>query len=264
VLALPGMSLNATIFPDFGLPTMTPDFSNFVADGLADRGTAGPTDESGMGPYVRELDRLIDTPLWKDANRRIVVGHSFGGMLALSWILRHGGRGPARVDGMVLVGTTAGPMFEAVRLRLLRLGNAEWRVPIAPLMHLWNSTLVTRTAKWLLSRGDLRHHSLDFRALEWRSDLAVGLAGWRATAWQARRSYRTAMWDLDLRPRLEEVTVRTIVLHGAEDHLFPILAAHSLASGLANAELRIVAGAAHVLPLTHGDEVVRAVRDLIS
>jgi pimeloyl-ACP methyl ester carboxylesterase len=52
------------------------------------------------------------------------------------------------------------------------------------------------------------------------------------------------------------------VLHGTRDTYFRTPVAEDLAARLPRAELRMVDGARHVLPLTHPDAVQRAVRDL--
>jgi pimeloyl-ACP methyl ester carboxylesterase len=247
------MSLNATLFPRFDVPTVAADFNR----------SAPPADRR-MEPYLDRVDELAAHAPWTDAKRRIVVGHSFGGMLALAWLLRHGCAGPARADGLVLVGTTAGPMFDAVRVRLAGAGDREWRVGIRPLLPLWNSVTVTRGLKRLLSGGTLATTDVDFQRLPVRTDVAVGLAGWRNTSWDARRAYRAAMDGFDARHRLREIPVPTIVLHGTRDRLFPTGAARTLAAGLPRGELRLIEGGGHVLPLTHGGAVVSAVEDLLS
>jgi pimeloyl-ACP methyl ester carboxylesterase len=250
VLALPGMSLNATTFPDFPAPTLAPDFNRFA-----------PVSQDGIVTYLDVVDELARDPAWRDAERRIVVGHSFGGMVALAWLLRHHAAGPARCDGLVLIGTTAGPMFDAVRVRVAGIRGREWRVGVRPFVALWHRPAVTRGFKRLLSRET---RTVDFRTLRHRSDLAVGLAGWRNTDWRARMAYRQAMDGFDVRARLGEIRVPTIVLHGSRDRLFPLHAARRLAEGLPRAELRVIPGAGHVLPLTHGETVVGAVRDLLA
>ncbi|HET7039980.1 MAG TPA: alpha/beta hydrolase, partial [Gemmatimonadales bacterium] len=230
-------------------PTLAPDFNRFA-----------PPAHYGMDPYLDVVDGLVNVPAWRDAARRIVVGHSFGGMLALSWLLHHGGRGPARVDGQVLIGTTAGPMFDSVRLRLGGTRHREWRVGLRGFISLWHRPGVTRGFQRLMAPHP---RTLDFRRLRHRSDLAVGLAGWRNTDWRARMAYRQAMEGFDVRRRLAEITVPSVVLHGTRDRLFPLQAARRLADGLPDAELRVIPGAGHVLPLTHGESVLLAVRDLL-
>ena len=250
VLLLPGMSLNATIFPDLGMPTLAPEFNHFAP--------AAP----GMAPYVEEVVALTRTPLWIEAPFRVAVAHSFGGMLALSWLLEDG---EARValDGLVLIGATAGPMFGAVRLRIPWWRSSALRVGVLPLLPAWNSVLLTRALQRLLDRGPPNGHPVDFGALPYHDDIRVGIAGWRATGWEARLAFRGAMEGFDVRARLGEIPVPTIVLHGEHDCYFTDATARTLAGGLPRGELRVIAGAGHVLPLTHGEDVRRAVDDLL-
>lgn len=260
LLLLPGMTLNASVFPDFGLPAVGVDFTRLV---VGPEGWSAELEAKGMDFYVERLvDRLRTEPRWTEARRRVVVGHSFGGFLALAWQLACGADPLARIDGLVLVSTSAGPIYHAVRLRLA--GGERWalRVPAGPLMRLWNNATITRLMARLSAPGG-PVGEVDFRRLRSRSDLAVGLAGWRNTDWRARRSYRFAMRGFDVRSRLSAISAPAIVLHGGRDVYFSLEVAGELAELLPRAELRVIPGAAHTLPLTHGPEVVRAVRDLL-
>jgi pimeloyl-ACP methyl ester carboxylesterase len=259
-LLIPGMSLNATVFPDLGIPSLAAEFTTLAltADGDLPPGTL-----HGMTPYRERLDELLGSaPAWR-SRRRIVVAHSFGGMLALSWLLAHGMEGPARIDGLVLAATSAGPMYDVVTLRLVKLKSWELRIGLAPWMGVWNRPAVTRAVKRLLTGGSLKPRAVDFGRLRWRGDFALDLAGWRNTDWRAMRSYRLAMRGFDVRGRLAEITVPTVVLHGSEDVLFPPTVGRDLARGLPDAEFRLVRGAGHGLPLTHGEEIVAAVERLL-
>ncbi len=260
VLLLPGMTLNASVFPDLGLPTIGVDFTKLV---VGPDGWSPELEAKRMGFYVERLaERLRGEAVWTAARRRVVLAHSFGGLLALAWQVESRGDPLARIDGLVLTGTSAGPMYDAVRLRLF--GGEHWavRIPVDTLMRVWNHRGLTRALARLTLRG-AGVTDVDFRALRVRSDLALGLAGWRNTDWRARRSYRFAMAGFDLRERVGAITARTIVLHGPRDVFFPLAVARDLARRLPRAELRVVPGAAHALPLTHGQEVVKAVRDLL-
>jgi pimeloyl-ACP methyl ester carboxylesterase len=257
-LLLPGMTLNAGIFPALPLPTITTEFNDLR---LGVDGGGRAVSRARMDLYARMLhDRLRREPLWQ--GRRIVVAHSFGGMLALRWLLRFQGDPTARIDGLVLVGTTAGPMFARARLRLGALAGRDVRLPIAPLVGAWNTPWVTRTVKRILSDGLLEAEPVDFRSLPDQSDLALDLAGWRNTDWRAMRSYRIAMAGFDVRQDLPRIAVQVIVLHGTADSLFPVDAARDLVRRLPQAELRLVEGAGHGLPLTHGERVREAVEEL--
>jgi pimeloyl-ACP methyl ester carboxylesterase len=260
LLLLPGMTLNASVFPDFGMPAVGVDFTRLV---VGPDGWSAELEAKRMGFYVERLvARLRGEPRWAAARRRVVVGHSFGGFLALAWLLASGDDPLARIDGLVLVSTSAGPIYDGVRLRLAGGERWAWRVPAGPLMRVWNNTAVTRLMDRLSAAGG-RVGEVNFQGLRSHSDLAVGLAGWRNTDWRARRSYRFAMRGFDVRDRLSAISVPAIVLHGPRDVYFSLEVAGELAGLLPRAELRVVPGAAHTLPLTHGPEVVRAVRDLL-
>lgn len=257
-LVLSGMTLNSTVMPPLDLPTIAVDFNELdVRAAYRDRPV-------GFRPYIDHLESALRVePTWR-ASHRLAIGHSFGGMLALSWLLEAGGPHPelARVDGLLLIGTTAGPMFEAARLRVGGTDRGR-RLPLKPLMPLWNLSWVTRAVQAIVTRGRMEVGRVDFRTLTDRSDVALDLAGWRNTDWRAMRSYRLAMDGFDVRDRLAAIQVPAIVLHGTEDLLFPVSVAEDLARRLPRGELRIVEGAGHGLPLTHGDAVVQAVQDLL-
>lgn len=248
-LLLPGMTLNGSIFPALPIDTVSVDFTDLDTP---------QTD--GMRGYVRLLREALGRDGFWESGRRYVVAHSFGGMLALSWLTEHEEE-LEKIDGLVLTGATAGPMLDRARLRIIGIGSKALRVPVSPLLAVWDLPLVTRFMK-ALTTASLQARPVDFQRLPFKSDFAVDLAGWRNTHWQAMRSYRVAMRGFDVRSRLGDVDIPTIVLHGPRDSFFTRDVADDLAERLPKAELRVVPGAAHLLPLTHGGEVVRALNDL--
>jgi pimeloyl-ACP methyl ester carboxylesterase len=259
-LLLPGMTLNATVFPDLGIPVIAPDFSSLE---LGSDGSCAGLIESGMAYYAGLLDdMLVRSDSW-GRSRRVVVAHSFGGMLAMRWLIDHRCAGPAAIDGLVLIATTAGPMYDRVSIRLLRIQEFELRMGIRFLIRWWNRPRVTRLVKRMMGGDGEDASPVDFQAMSIESDFDLDLAGWRNTNWRAMRSYRLALTGFDVRDRLGEIDVPTIVLQGTHDSLFETGVAHDLTRGLPGAELRIVEGAGHALPLTHGSVVVDAVNDLI-
>ncbi|UCD23656.1 MAG: alpha/beta hydrolase [Gemmatimonadota bacterium] len=259
-LLLPGMTLNSTIFPDLGMPVVAPDFSDLQ---LGSDGSCAELVEGGMSYYARLLDgTLASSEVWH-GRRRVVVAHSFGGMLALRWLIDHGCSGLADIESLVLIATTAGPMYDRVGVRLLRVQDFELRLGIRFLIDWWNRPAVTRQVKRMISGGTTNASPVDFQKTRIESDFDLDMAGWRNTSWQAMRSYRIALDRFDVRERLQEIKVPTVVLHGTHDSLFEIDVAHDLSHRLPRAELRIVEGAGHALPLTHGPVVAQAVTELM-
>jgi pimeloyl-ACP methyl ester carboxylesterase len=251
ILELPAMTLNETAFPGLDLPTVCPRYSDLVE--LFDDRKARRV---GLVPYVRGLEHWLSrNAMWLGAHHRIVIGHSFGAMLALCWLA---GNPETPVDGLVTIAASAGPLFARVQVRVWR----RFRLPAAPLLPLWNTRIVTRTCKRLLSGGKLAAGEVDFQSLEDRSDLAVDRAGWRHVDWERLRAMRLALSGFDVRESLQRIRARTIVLHGDCDRLFDVREASYLASTIPGAELRVISGAGHGLPLSHPDALVAAVHDL--
>jgi pimeloyl-ACP methyl ester carboxylesterase len=139
----------------------------------------------------------------------------------------------------------------------LRVGPV--RIPSRPFMPVWNSRAVSAATKLLLGGG--RTGTVDFHQYRGRSELAVGIAGWRQTTVRGRRAYRAGLVGFDVRDRLREINVPAIVLHGTHDTYFRVREAQALATGL-SAELRLLPGARHVPPLSHPQAVQAAVAAL--
>lgn len=258
-LLLPGMTMNETIFPQLPGSAMSLTFNDLV---LGTDGGGEAVRAHRMNLYVRMLSDFLRTePTW-GRWPRIVVAHSFGGMLALKWLLTERDPGLRAISGLVLIATTAGPLFDRARIRLGQVGPRVIRIPLRPLLPLWNDSGITRAVKRFVC-GDLSVERVDFRQIPEPTDLALDLAGWCNTDWRAMRSYRLAMEGFDVRDDLRRITVPTIVLHGTRDTLFPVSVGRELAAGLPNAQLTVVRGAGHGLPLTHPDEVKEGVRLLV-
>ena len=219
LLALPGMTLNSTIMPPFPWDWLSVDFTQFQP-GLPDAAI-------DMSVYREALtERLAAEPLWQ-RRRRIVVAHSFGGMLALDWLIESARVGVRAADAIVLVATTAGPMFDAVQIRLGTIAGKEIRVPFKPLMPVWNRSSVTRIVKSLIAHAASTEGRVDFTQVIPPSDVAVDVAGWRNTNWRSMRAYRLAMRGWDRRADLDRLELPAVVLHGSEDTLFPISVAEA-------------------------------------
>ncbi len=254
------MSLNHTIFPELGIPTICPNLAGIE---LGVDGISPDLRRDGFESYVRLVESELEHSECWNNTRRIVVSHSFGGMLALHWLTAHPGSELAQIDGLVIIGSTAGPMYDRVRLRVPLPWELDWRIEVGWLVPYWNLPKTTRFVKRLMCGGKIEANPVDFRSRGIRSETDLGRAGWRNVDWRALRAYRYTMQGFDVRDRLHAMEVPTIILHGTEDSLFAVEDARLLSDLIPEAELRLVEGADHALPVTHGEEVVTAVTDLV-
>lgn len=184
------------------------DSAPVLAPDLPGHGHAG-------GPFT--LDRAVETvrgAIDDAGGHAHLVGISGGSVVALLTCLQH----PARVDKLVLSAGLAHPP------RWFAVQRAMTRITPEPLL--------TRALRGMYSGGRAEHERAaerDFRACGKRTFLT----GLREIA------------GLDLRPRLSEVRVPTLVICGSKDRA-NIPLAKELAAGISAAELRLIPGATHL------------------
>jgi pimeloyl-[acyl-carrier protein] methyl ester esterase len=168
----------------------------------------------------------------------ILCGWSLGGLLALQTALL----APQRFNALILVGGT--PCFAQ---------RADWPHAQPPALLDTFSTAVAGDARAtlqrfvaLLNQGDTQARTIG-RALNRQladipipdSDTLLAGLGW--------------LREVDLRHRIDALSVPTLLVHGENDPLMPLAAARWLAVELPNAQLVIVPGAAHA-PFLHDPE----------
>jgi pimeloyl-ACP methyl ester carboxylesterase len=165
-----------------------------------------------------------------------VCGASMGGMIAQHMAARH----PERVTRLTLLMTTSGarslPQPSArVRAALLdrrRHGPPDVDAEVERLERLFT----------LIGSPAYRPEREAFRA---RMVASVRRA-WRPSG--VARQVAAVVADGDRSPLLSRITAPTHIVHGAEDPLMPVAAAHDLKAKIAGATLEIIEGMGHDLP----------------
>jgi pimeloyl-ACP methyl ester carboxylesterase len=176
-------------------------------------------------------------------DRWAVLGHSFGGHVALEYTLRY----PERVTRLVLLdaGGDARWSQESAAGRLQRRGFSSGIVRLA--RRFYNGRVAPeRVMPSLIRLGDAYHH---------RHGLSL--------IWLLLRDMARGEWRTELRPeplifamrelvpgwsvmdRLGEIRAPTLVIGGRDDFLFPPEHQASLAAGIPDARLWIVERAGH-------------------
>jgi proline iminopeptidase len=189
--------------------------------------------------------------------RWAVLGHSFGGKVALAYALRY----PDRLSHLVLLDTggdsrwaqensakvLAGRGFSPATVRFARrwfngrIEPSEWLPGLLRLGSAYNphtSLLAIAREGFAERRSKARPEALIFAGQHL-------LKGW------------TVM------DRLADITVPTLVMAGRDDFVFPPEHQAQLAAGIPNARLRIVERAGHNPQSERTDEVMNAIREFL-
>ncbi len=230
---------------------------------LADRHTTVFYDHRCNGRSGGEVSSMTWENLTADADalretlgfdRWAVLGHSFGGHVALEYALRY----PDRVSHLVLLGTA---------------GEARWARDVAPgllaargfppekveLVRRWfRGDFEPNEMMRILMRIGPAYYSGSSRSAVVR-DLLRG--GWRARTRPEALIHagRVLMPGWSVMDRLPELGVPTLVVAGVDDVLFPPDCQEQLAAAIPGARLELVEGAGH----NAHSEQSRVVLDLV-
>jgi pimeloyl-ACP methyl ester carboxylesterase len=196
-----------------------------------------PPSVDGLGHDLRAVLEATD------AQDAVLVGHSMGGMTIQSYAALHPEHFAERARAVVLVATAARvlgrPIPSRVIHRALGDGRQEWtrRGPVGR----------------ALVRGSLGRQPQ-------RAHIDLTLESFASTTGVARAGFLAAMATMDLRGGLAHIAVPAAVLVGTRDLLTPPRLGRQLAAGIPDAQLTVLPGAGHMLPLEAPDRIVEAVR----
>lgn len=189
--------------------------------------------------------------------RWAVLGHSFGGHVALEYALRY----PSRLSHLILLDTGGDSRWardEAPKIAFQRTGSREK----AELVRRWfhGEFDPKRMFSSLMSMGDLYNPHTNLWSLA--RDLATG--EWRGLFTLRPEPLvfagRTLLKGWSVMDRLGEIRVPVLVMAGQDDFIFPPEATRELASRIPNARLQIIDGAGHNPQSEQRDAVLSAIR----
>jgi proline-specific peptidase len=192
-------------------------------------------------------------------NKWAVLGHSFGGQVALEYALRY----PDSLSHLVLLDTGGDSRWSQQNAAdlLAKRGLSPEKVE---LVRRWfNGEFAPKEMFRILMRiGEAYYHHPSLRLLArdvihgaWRTKLRP-----EALIFAGRHLARG--WTV--MDRLGEITVPTLVMAGRDDFVFPPEHQLELAAGIPNARLRIIERAGHDPHSEQPAEVMEAVSDFIS
>jgi proline iminopeptidase len=190
--------------------------------------------------------------------RWAVLGHSFGGHVALEYALRY----PDRLSHLILLDSGARSWWSrenAPRVVLERGYGAKKAELVRHWFH--GQTPPDAMFRNLMRLGPIYDPHISLVAfareafLERRSKLAPEAFTFAG---------RTLLKDWSVVDRLHEIAAPTLVMAGRDDFVFPPECQVELAAGIPDARLRIIDRAGHNPHDERTDEVMEAVREFIS
>jgi len=197
-------------------------------------------------PAGATMDDLADEALsaldaaGHGAARAVVLGSSFGGMVALAVALAR----PGRTAGLVLVGTAGA--WADVPLHLRFLARVHPLVPRLP----YPRVLAALMLPPVFSVADpAAREELRVQMLHRTKGFVGGAIG--------------AMRGFDARGRLGGVAAPTLVVHGGADHIFPERTGRALAAAIPGARFVGIPSCGHLPPFTHPGDTCRAVESFL-
>ena len=198
----------------------------------------------GARAHVEDLEAIVREHVGGPAT---LLGFSWGGLLSLLFTLAN----PDLVARLALVAPA--PIFPSARAEF----DAEFeRRQAAPAI---------AAARAELSRSGLREHDPD---AFWRRAFELSVAGYfrdpvrarNLTPFRVSARVQHAVWEsvkgADLRPRLGEIRVPVLVLHGRHDPV-PLAASEELVSRLPDGRLEIFDDSGHALYAEETEKFVR-------
>ena len=240
-----------------GLPGTAEDF-NAVTPLLAGHRTIAfdrPGFGYSSGGYVKfdEQVATLDSLLRElHISRPILVGHSYGGTVALGFAERH----PSEVSGLVLVDAAAAGQhlgaydeFQAHLVKVLQL----------PVIHqLADATFAQLLTTVSIEQGDSKafHPQAVFAAHE-RRLLEINSTRGNLEAFAGEQLAANGVID-GIDKHLAAIDVPAVVIQGSDDQLVAPAHGRRLAAALPDADLTIVSGG-HMAPYTHPAAIAAAV-----
>jgi proline iminopeptidase len=187
-----------------------------------------------------------------------VLGHSFGGMVALEYALRY----PQSLSHLLLIDTCGDIRWVQVNAPALLAKRGYSPAAVKAAQRFFNGQITSR---------EMMPAMMKFAGAYFHRLTPSLLAREIASGWGMKPRPEALIFGFGqllkgwtVMDRLSEIKVPTLILAGRDDFQFPPEHQVALAAGIANARLEIIERAGHNAPSERPAEVIRAVRDFIA
>jgi pimeloyl-ACP methyl ester carboxylesterase len=206
----------------------------------------------GYVKFNRQIE-IVDALLQRlHVSRPILVGHSYGGTMALAFAERY----PAELRGLVLVDAAAGGThvgsFEQAQAHAVKF----LQIPVIHQISDVTFGQLLDTVSVDMTDGKAFHPQPVATAHRHRV-LAINMQSGNLKAYSGEELEANGVFD-QIDPRLASIQIPAIVIQGEQDKLVKPKYGHKIAATLPHAQLEMVHGG-HMAPYTHPYAVAAAV-----
>ena len=184
----------------------------------------------------------------------IVIGGSYGGMVALNYACRY----PERVQALVVMASTANHRFLDQAKRNLQIKGTPEQISMAE--HLWNGTFRDNEhlEEYFKVMSSLYALSYDPNSPE--NNLQRTIFSVDAI----NIAFSTFLRKLDLVGQLHKITAPTLVIGAKEDWICPPEFSKEIAEHIPNATLKIIEDCGHLIRVDQPKRLIKEIRDFLT
>jgi pimeloyl-ACP methyl ester carboxylesterase len=252
VVLIHGLAGNSSTWKDI-MPALSRTHDVVAPDLLGHGESAKPMGDYSLGAHASGLRDLL---LTLDVASATIVGHSFGGGVAMQLAYQH----PELCDRLVLVGSGGLGREVSWLLRLLTLPLAEQAMPL--LFPPRVADAGTQASRFLRRRG-LRSPRLGEL---WRSYTSLaGAENRKAFVRTIRTVIEPGGQTVSALDRLYLAAhLPTLIVWGEDDHIIPVAHAHVAAAAIPGSRLELLAGVGHFPHSEEPERFVAVLADFLS
>lgn len=193
--------------------------------------TLRTADGYSLDDYCQSLEHLFEK---LNVKRAVLIGHSFGGRIAIKLAATH----PQRVEQLVLI-AAAGIPRRSLWLKLIAVGVLLWK----------------------LATAGLRDTRL-IRRLTYTLTPFVASEDYRTAPPQLRETLKKIIRE-DLRPAATLIRAPTLLIWSREDEVTPLAVGQAYQALIGNSRLEIIEGVGHFPFLKHPDKCSRIIASFL-
>jgi pimeloyl-ACP methyl ester carboxylesterase len=194
--------------------------------------------------FAKDIDLIIQKEKVKNS---ILIGHSFGGMIALAYYSLF----PKKVKAMILMDT----IYE----------NPLKHIPLIKYLNL--TPFTKYVLKFIIKREKIKKKNcsyVDFSKFKDHSDFYYWLKGAKVMPLKSNLACLEEMIEFNQKKVLPKINIPTLIIEGSKDHKTPLKDVTEMAKRIKNSKLEIIKGASHDTNLRRPQEVDKIISKFIN